>query len=183
MRKQGIKSILIPLAGILAVVIGMIPFFLLQGNCSVSVREELDGEIVGYILGARYLFSRTDFYPEFLGGVQKTALMPPSFLTLVLFRIFSPLHAYIVNRLVVMMTAFAGMYLWLCRLTKDRLISMAVGVIFAFLPYFTVYGISVAGIPLVFLAFYELVYEDKKGFASVLPFILIAYYGGGSSLV
>ena len=183
MSKKSKRSILIPVIGILAVVAGMIPFMILQGKCSVSVREELDGEIVGYILGARYLFSGTDYYPEFLGGVQKTALMPPSFLTLILFRIFSPLHAYIANRFVVMMTAFAGMYLWLCRITKNRLISMAAGVIFAFLPYFTVYGISVAGIPLVFLAFYELTHKESKKEKSIVPFILIAFYGLGSSLV
>lgn len=183
MSKKSKSSILIPVIGILAVVAGIIPFMVLQGKCSVSVREELDGEIVGYILGARYLFSGKDYYPEFLGGVPKTALMPPSFLTLILFRIFSPLHAYIANCFVVMMTAFAGMYLWLGRLTKNRLISMAVGVIFAFLPYFTVYGISVAGIPLVFLAFYELVYGENKKGSLIMPFVLIAYYGIGSSLV
>ncbi len=55
---------------------------------------------------------------------------------------------------------------------------------FAFLPYYTVYGLCVSGIPFVFWAFYSLKDEQEKSVAKyVISYLIIAIYGFGSSLV
>ncbi|MBR1862070.1 MAG: hypothetical protein IJ796_09485 [Lachnospiraceae bacterium] len=191
-------KILFPIIGILLVIIGNMPFFILKGNSVISVREQLDGEIVAYILGAKYLFTGTTVYPEFLGGVPAGALTPPSYGTLLLYKVFSPLYAFLVNQFIVMFTGFLGMYFWGVKLTGRRLFSFFGGLLFSFLPFFTVYGISVSGVPMVMWAFCELVGTGFPGTASdekivsakkngkagyISAYICIAYYALFSSLI
>ncbi len=185
---------LFPAIGVLIVILGNLPFFILKGSSVISVREQLDGELVGYMLGAKYLFNATDIYPEFLGGVLKSALTPPSYGSLIFYKLFPPLTAFLANQLLVMLAGFIGMYLWGVKLTGKRFISFAGGILFAFLPYYTVYGLSVSGVPLVAWALYVLAEygrkdvspEEQKKFG-LLPvisaFLAIAVYGLFSSLV
>ena len=100
------------LIGIFIVLIGNLPFLILKGDSVIPVRDQLDGELVGYILGARYLFSGVNYYPEFLGGVNKMSLIPPSYGTLLFYKLLPPIYAFIVNQLFVMLVGFCGMYLW-----------------------------------------------------------------------
>ncbi|MCR5256344.1 MAG: DUF6044 family protein [Acetatifactor sp.] len=171
--------------GLVAVFISNLTFFILGENSVIDVHDQLDGEIVAYILGSRYLFSGVDFYPEFLGGVSSAALTPPSYGTLLFYRFLSPLHAFLVNQAFVTFTAFLGMYLWLSKLTKKNFISFCSALLFSFLPFFSVYGISVSGIPMVALAVWEFVYgqesHQKRNF--IIGYILISVYALFSSFV
>ncbi len=179
-----------PIIGIILVIAANIPFFILKGNSVVSVRDQLDGEIAVYILRAKYLFSGADYFPEYMGGVFKGALTPPSYGSLILFKLFSPLWAYILNQFLVMLTGFLGMYLWGVKLTKNRLICLICSLLFAFLPHFSVYGLSVTGIPLIMYAFYQLSErnEDEANKQVRVPrfiflYTAIAVYGFFSSLI
>ena len=125
------------LIGIFIVLIGNLPLLILKGDSVIPVRDQLDGELVGYILGARYLFSGTDFYPEFLGGVNKASLIPPSYGTVIFYKFLSPVYAFIVNQLFVMLIGFIGMFLWGVKLTGKKFFSFISAILFAFLPYFT----------------------------------------------
>ena len=145
-----------PVVGVLIVILTNLPFFILGKDCVIDVHEQLDGELVAYILGSRYLFTGTSVFPEFLGGIPAQALTPPSYGTLVFFKLLSPLYAYLINQLFVTLIGFLGMYFWSVRLTGKKLISLCSAVLFSLLPFFTVYGISVSGIPLVALSFYNL---------------------------
>ncbi len=193
-------KVLFPVIGLVLVLLGNLPFFILGGDSVISVREQLDGELVGYILGAKYLFTGTDFYPEFLGGVYKAALTPPSYGTVLFYKMFSPLTAFLINQAFVMIIAFVGMYIWGMKLSGKRFLSFCSALLFAFLPHFTVYGLSVAGVPLVACAFGELLGlkdglrlyrdgEDKTGKAFrrplhlILSYAVIGLYGLFSSLV
>ncbi|MCR4617468.1 MAG: DUF6044 family protein [Lachnospiraceae bacterium] len=178
-----------PLIGICLVIIGNLPFFILGEKCVIDVHEQLDGELVAYMLGGKYLFGGVSDYPEFLGGIPKAALTPPSYGTVLFYSILSPLYAYLVNQFFVMLISFVGMYLWLVRLTKKRFISFCSAVLFAFLPYFTVYGISVSGIPMVAFSFLVLsgIGKDSETVTHkimyVLSFVMIAIYAVFSSFV
>ncbi len=106
------KKYIFPILGIILVILGNLPFFILREKISISVREQFDGEILAYILGAKHLFDGTGFYPEFMGGMPSDSLTPPSYAMLLLFKVFSPLYAYIINQFIVMLFGFLGMYLW-----------------------------------------------------------------------
>ena len=182
---------LFPTIGVLIVILTNLPFFILGKNCVIDVHEQLDGELVAYILGSRYLFTGTSVFPEFLGGIPAQALTPPSYGTLVFFKLFSPLYAYLINQFFVTLIGFLGMYFWSVRLTGKKLISLCSAVLFSLLPFFTVYGISVSGIPLVALSFYNLGDFGSKEYKSsgrrtavfVVSYLSIALYCVFSSLV
>lgn len=172
------------LIGIFIVLIGNLPFLILKGDSVIPVRDQLDGELVGYILGARYLFSGVNYYPEFLGGVNKMSLIPPSYGTLLFYKLLPPIYAFIVNQLFVMLVGFCGMYLWGVKLTEKRFFSFLGALLFAFLPYFTVYGLSVSGVPLVAWALYVLLdSHEKKAREYVYAYLSLALYAFFSSFV
>ncbi len=178
------KKYIFPILGIILVILGNLPFFILREKISISVREQFDGEILAYILGAQHFFDGTGFYPDFMGGMPSDSLTPPSYAMLLLFKVFSPLYAYIINQFIVMLFGFLGMYLWGVKISGKRFFSFCAAVLFAFLPYYTVYGLCVSGIPFVFWAFYSLKDEQEKSVAKyVISYLIIAIYGFGSSLV
>ena len=182
---------LFPVIGVLIVILTNLPFFILGKNCVIDVHEQLDGELVAYILGSKYMFTGTSVFPEFLGGLPAQALTPPSYGTLLFYKLFDPLYAYLINQLFVTILGFIGMYFWSVRLTGKRFISLFSAVLFSLLPFFTVYGISVSGIPLVALAFFNLGDFGKREYKSgreritvfVLSYLSIAVYCVFSSLI
>ena len=88
---------LFPVIGVLIVILTNLPFFILGKNCVIDVHEQLDGELVAYILGSKYMFTGTSVFPEFLGGSPAQALTPPSYGTLLFYKLFDPLYAYLIN--------------------------------------------------------------------------------------
>lgn len=47
----------------------MIPFLLLGTGSIVTYHDQLDGELLNYILAARYLFTDIRIYPEIMNGL------------------------------------------------------------------------------------------------------------------
>ncbi len=182
-HKRKINTGVFAICGLLIVLIGNIPFFLLRGGIVFPMRDQLDGEIVAFFLGGKYLFSGTTFFPEYMGGVESTALVPPSGLSVLFFYFLSPLKAFIVNNLFVMIFAFVGMYFWNCKLRVKPLIAASVAVLFSFLPFYPVYGLSMAGIPLVAWALFVLADREERIYKQVIAIAAIVLYGLASSLV
>ena len=54
----------------------LIPYLILGTDSIVTYHDQLDGEMIAYILQARHLF-QGDILPEFMGGMDKTALTMP----------------------------------------------------------------------------------------------------------
>ncbi len=182
--KNNVKNKYLPLIlGLLAVLVGNIPFYLLRNGVVFPLRDQLDGEIVAYILGGNHLFDGTSFYPEYMGGVSTTALVPPSNLSVLFFAVMSPLYAFLANNLFMMVFAFLGMYLWGSRIGANRWIAAAVAVLFAFLPFYPVYGLSKAGVPLVAWAFTVLADQKAGRKERAWAYLSIVLFGAASSLV
>lgn len=170
--------------GVLLVLAGFIPFVLLGEGSVVTVHDQLDGELMAYLLHAKYLGTGIRFYPEWMGGVDATALTPPALLPVLLYRVFKPFTAFILNQLVVALTAFAGMYFFLEKLIGgesrwEQLTAFLVALMFSYLPFYSVYGLCVAGIPMLACAVRML--AERKNIGTGL--LLTAYYGLMSSFV
>ena len=167
-------------AGLIAVILGLIPYAILKRGSIVTIPDQLDGEIVAYFLAAKHFLSGSGFYPEYMGGVSSTALVPPSPGSVIFYLLFDIYAAFLVNLSFVVIIAFTGMF-FLCRkLTDDSFYAMCAAVIFAYLPFQTVYGLCVAGVPLVALAFLEL---KEHGFKKWPYLLLPVIYALFSSLV
>ena len=165
--------------GLLLLLASQIPTFLLGTDSIVPYHDQLDGEIIAYIYQAKYLFSGQDIIPEFLNGASKTTLTPPAPLAVLLFCVFSPFTAYTIMQILGQIIAYIGMFLLIHHLSHHKYITFVVAILYAFLPFLPVYGLSQYGIPLLLVCFGSL-YRQKH---SVASFLYVAFYAGMSSLI
>lgn len=167
------------LFGLLVVLLSYIPMLILGENTIVPYHDQLDGEIIAYVYQAKYLFSGEGIIPEFLNGASKTTLMPPAPLAVLLFCVLPPFAAYMVLLVLGQTVAYAGMFALIDSLTEQKYAALLTALLYAFIPFLPVYGLSQYGVPLLILCLYQL-YEGKHNWASLL---YIAFYAGMSSLV
>lgn len=166
------------LAGFAVVLAMMVPYLILGTDAIFTYHDQLDGEMIAYLLQARRLF-QGDILPEFMGGASKTALIPPAPLCVPLFLPGNGFAALLSMLLLGKVFGYLGMYL-LCRETvKESWIGAVMGVLYICLPFLTVYGLSQFGIPLLFWSVLQL----KKGNHLALAYCYVAFYTLCSSLV
>ena len=174
---QDKKRIMLPVLGALVVsFIGFIYVLLGEGSY-VEVHDQLDGEILNYIYQAKYLF-QGDVIPEFMNGMDKAAMTPPAPLAVLLYKVLPPFAAYVTVQWVIVLVGFWGMY-YLCRYFKlPEEINFFVGVLFAYMPFYPVYGLAALGQPMLVLCYLQWIRGEKKA-AALLG---ICFYGLMSSL-
>ena len=165
--------------GLLAVVAGFIPFFILKDKSVFLVRDQLDGAVTDYLLSARHLFQRLHYLPEALSGFATNQLNQRSPLSVVFYFIPDLFAAYISNYIFMTVTAYVSMF-FLCDRLKIRVFFATVAaVLFAYMPLFMVYGLCGFGIPLVVLAYLML---RDEGFKAWKAYFLLILYVAFSSL-
>ncbi|MBR1772005.1 MAG: hypothetical protein IJ747_08245 [Lachnospiraceae bacterium] len=149
----------------------------LGAGCVFTVHDQLDESMMNYVLTARHAGEQV--IPEMLGGINASGLAPSAVLFVPLFWVLSPLHAFLAMYAVVFVSAFLGMYLLVRELSESNLLAAATAGCFCMLPFYPVYGLSQAGIPLVLYAFLCL-YRGKK---RVTAYACISFFGLTSHLV
>jgi hypothetical protein len=165
--------------GGLCVLATLILYMVLGENSVVFANDQLDGEVIGYILHAKYLFSGVKNYPEVMNGISANGLFPPAPLVILLYRCLAPFWAFATNQVLCMFVGFVGMYLFLRLLCGYKLSCFFTSLVFAYLPLLSVYGLCQFGVPILIVAFYEL-YHGRHKLAS---YAVIALYAAMSSLV
>ena len=156
MLRRTISDRKIIICGILILLGSFLPYLLLHSDSVILVGDQLDGEIFTYLYGAEYLFSGQHRIAEYMGGIPREALFPASVFTMLFYKILPPLAAFLANLFFVSAAAFSGMYVLLEKLECKKLVAFVTALIFAFLPFYSVYGLSIAGIPLVAWSFLKL---------------------------
>lgn len=160
------KSIFL-LCGLLMVTLGYIPYLVLGKGCVIGITDQLDDEIINYVIAAKHFLDGQTVYPEMMCGLSRESMIPVSGFSVLLYVMFSPFHAFIINQYLILLTAFAGMYLLCEELLGERFFSFCSAVIFSYLPFFSVYGLSIAGVPVLFYALVKLYQNHHR----------ILYYG------
>ena len=158
--------------------INIVPYLILGEASIVTYHDQLDGELITYILNAKHLFDGNDTYPELMNGISKNGLMSPAPFFILIFRLFKPFGAFVVCMFIVKLTSMVGMYLLLNELTGKKLISFALACVFTLFPFYTVYGLCIPGQPMLY---YSLIALKKKK-ARIWPYIYAVIYAGCSSL-
>ena len=160
----------------------LLPFLILRQNAHFPINDNLDW-ITGWIMLANsaQALSLEGQIPQVMNGVPRSS-MPSGFNVITwLYMIFPPFQAYLINFIIVHSVAFLGAYLFLNLLAekanfKDRsFIIWGTALCFALLPFYTVYGLSIAGQPLLAYAFLN-IYYDKKLLKSFLIIIGFTFY-------
>lgn len=167
--------------GFAAVLFWTVPFLLLGEHVVFTYHDQLDGEMIAYILQAKHLWDGT-FLPEFLGGADKTALTLPAPGCVLLFKVFHPLTALIIMQLMGNLTGFVGMYLLSKKLTENDIAAMIAGLFYAAIPFLPVYGLSQFGLPLLLWCVLK-VRETNRRKMKIGSIVYAVFYALNSSLV
>lgn len=172
------KHIVLYILGIFVVAVSILPYFILKEQIWVPFHDQLDGEVPNYIYQAKY-FLQGNIIPEMMDGIPKTGMLMPAPMGVIFYLIMSPFWAYVSMQILVTITAYTGMFLLLFKLTGDSRIGFVCGCLFAYLPFMPVYGLSIAGLPILWYAFLML-YKKERLFVS---YLIILLYTGFSSFV
>lgn len=171
------KNILLPVFGVFAVSLIGFLYALLGEGSYVEVHDQMDGEILNYMYQAKYLF-QGDSVPEFMNGMAKASMTPPAPLAVLFYKILPPFAAYAAVQWLVVVVGFLGMYFLCCDLGVRREAALVSGIMFAYMPFYPVYGLSALGQPLLVLCYLRYIRGEKGLFN--LPGIL--FYALMSSL-
>lgn len=164
--------------GLLGVLLSLVPYWLLGEGAIIPYHDQLDGELLAYIFQAKYLFDG-DAIPEFLGGMAKSALTPPAPLAVLLFKVLPPFAALVVMQGMGQVIAYVGMFRLSELISGKKLIAFIAALLYSFLPFLPVYGLSQYGMPLLLLSIFYL-YKGEKVKSSLG---YVACYAAMSSLV
>jgi hypothetical protein len=167
--------------GLIAVCVMAVPYAIMGQDSVVVCHDQLDGELIAYILQAKHLFTGSTL-PEFMSGAAKTSLIPPAPAAVFLFKIFTPFTSLIILQMAGSIVGYIGMYILSHHVTGNSVVSAVVGVMYGYLPFLPVYGLSQYGIPL--LIFLIINVAEKRNLKAVVPAVLYGiFYGMNSSLV
>jgi hypothetical protein len=181
------NKFLVVLTGTVCLLTYFIPYFLMGERTSIRVFDNLDGELLYKILASRkvYWLNYQTVIPEIMNGLPRFCITSGLNYTTLIFALFPPFIAYIVNDFTVRLIGFVGMYALLSKhivysfKAKINVIALLISCAYVFIPFFTIYGLTELGQPLVLFAFSNLL----KGEKSILNYIWISLFPFFSSFV
>lgn len=133
--------------GLVIICILLVPWMILGENGVVTYHDQLDGEMIAYILQAKHLFDG-DILPEFMNGAAKTALTPPAPASVLLFVGGNYEGALFIMQLLGSLVGYLGMFLLVKEVTGRSFAAMVAGGLYGALPFLPVYGFSQYGVPM-----------------------------------
>ncbi|MBI2968949.1 MAG: hypothetical protein HYY40_14200 [Bacteroidetes bacterium] len=159
-----------------------LPLIILGENSYFTVWDVLDSDFIYPVLlkmsGQWLNFSADAVIPNVFNGIPRSAFRTGLSLTVTLFQVFPPHVAYIINYIIVHSVAFAGMYLLLrhhfLANTKEITLCLSIALIYACIPFYSIYGISFGGQPLLLFCFLNILRNRDKWYdwlcISLFPF-------------
>jgi len=172
--------------GILALYLS--PYFIWGQDCLINISDNLDSNMPCYKVlaeNAHHFGWNNPTAFQFMNGLPKAAFLSQWNVIFLLFYLFPPFIAYAFNLMLIHFTAFFGMLWLLRRLSPETrtnaasLIIYGTALCFALLDFFPAAGLSIAGQPLLLIAFMNI----RKGIQLTLSFLIIALFPLYSSLV
>ena len=169
--------------GLIGIWIYLLPELLLRGNGIFLVHDNIEG-LSNVRVFCKYL---SVFYPsslirEVMNGIPSFCLGNAISIIILPFLFLKPLSAYLVSDFLLHTVAFVGMYLLLQKhyllKTVDKTsmgIVSGVSFCFAILPFFTLFGISIAGQPLLLYAIIN-IYQKKYSLYDYIIFSFFPFY-------
>lgn len=172
-------------AGILIVLIYVSPYVILGQDSHITIHDNLDS-IFTYrttLIQSGQVFSFQSDLEQIMNGLPRHCFISGLDIIIWLLLLFEPFTAYVLNESLIHLIAFVGTYLLLkdhfLDREKDALIIFGVSLCFAFLPFYSMFGLSIAGQPLLLYAFLNL----RRQKQSIIDFLVIFIFPLYSSLV
>src|SRR5688572_18838939 len=129
----------------------------------ITIHDNLDSDLPNRFAMANSTNANTVL--QIMNGLPASFMTSRLNLVYLLFELFDPFTAYIINEAFVHAIAFAGMALllhWHFRqyLSDNNLLVFGVALCFSLLPFYSIYGLSIAGQPLLLACFLNL--QDRR---------------------
>ncbi len=151
------------------------PILYLGKGAVFPVSDQLDETILNYVFSARFWGSKT-YDAMMCGAVSTESLKPfaPFFLPLYVW--FSEYTAFVIQFIIVIATALFGTYFCVKKITESSISAFLSASVFSLLPFRSVYGNMLSGIPLLLFCLLILS-EDKKKEKGIDRTRIFAYLG------
>ena len=174
---------------LLGLLLFMVPLVALGPRTFILLHDNLEAEVVyAYLLAKLHLTLAGGpgvVVPPIMNGLPRDALRSGLSVTLLVFNLFrdSPLLAYLGHEALVRVVALLGMYGLLRRYglsgPAQRGLAAAVALLWAMLPAYSIFGLSVLGQPLLLRAALDL----RRGLARRRAWLVCAAFPAWSALV
>ncbi len=155
--------------GLIIIIIPNIIWAILGENSYVLIHDNLDSEFlyVQQLLHSQNLlgFDLNAKIQGVMEGVPRFFYRSGFNFTFIIFSLFPPFFAYLVLHLIVHTIGYIGMFILLKKnfIQKNDILTLAISICFGFLGYYyTSFGISIAGQPLLLFAFLNLLNNKKE---------------------
>lgn len=123
-----------------------IPYLILGKDAIFVYHDQLDGEVIAYLLQARHLWDGSGILPEFMNGASRTALTMPAPACVLLYRLLPAETALACMQVAGSFVGYVGMFLLLWWAAEDSeilsgrkgtvgFLAMTVGCMYAYLPF------------------------------------------------
>jgi hypothetical protein len=172
-------------AGLLIVLLYVSPYIVLGQNSHVTIHDNLDSIFTfrTTLIQNGQVFKSQSYIEQIMNGLPRHCFHSEFDVIVWFLLFFKPFTAYVLNTLLVHLIAFAGMHLLLRNHflddEKDALIILGTSLCFATLPFYSMFGLSIAGQPLLLHAFLNLRCKKQK----IIDFLIIFIFPFYSSLV
>jgi hypothetical protein len=179
---------LIPCIASVVLIVYLLPLFLQGQDSYITIHDNLDGIVANRVLLANsgHILDRTgeDIVPQIMNGLYRSYMASGLNIVYLLYWLLPPFVALEINYLIVHMVAFIGMGLLLNYLftpllniedVQKKIVIWGVALAYSVLPFYDIYGLTIAGWPLLFYAFLN-VFEHKADFRHYLILLIIPFY-------
>jgi len=160
------------------------PYVFLGKNSSLLIPDNLDSNLVWVkiLLTNGGIFSSPNLiFDQIMNGLPRSSVYGTYDISLIWFKIFGIYWGYVVNKFLIGIIAFVGMFFLLkvyFLKNKESFINFGVALIFAFLPFWS-FTITIAGLPILFYAFLNI----RNGKKSIIDWIILIFFPFYSSLI
>lgn len=168
--------------GAIVVAIIMAPILILGEGAVFPLHDQLDETILSYVFKARY-WNDNVYESMMCGAVTASGLKASAPLFTLLYVYFTPFKAFVLQYFFVIMTAWFGTYLCVTLITKSSISAVLAASVFSLLPFRSIYGNVLSGIPLLLFCMLTIHSIENNRIKTVLCYIGLAYYSLTTNLV
>jgi hypothetical protein len=167
-------------------ILPLLPVIILGKDSYIVIHDVLDDafpRIVNFLNSGKLITWEANNYHNVMKDLPRTASSTGLKVTPIIYYFISdPFWALFTNRFIVHIIGFFGMFLFLKRYIfknnrNNKFIVLFIALLFGVVPYYTIYGISVAGVPLFIYSAFNFIYF-KPRWSDYLILSLFPFYSG-----
>jgi hypothetical protein len=188
-----LKSNTLLLVGISIILLVFVYFLALNGNAFLGYSWDLyDSNVIWLDLMSKnnYFFANSYTTIKEIMELPRISLGSELNFLAILFFLFPPYVALVINMFLIQFVAFIGMFLVLEKYVFNKVNSpvsvFLISITFSFLAFWQPAGFGIAGLPLMMYVFFKIIYENKKYlyylYLLILPFYSSLIFSGIFSL-